>query len=113
MDKVPEHFKANQHSAQFVITCCLTILLGLFAIPGCFYAMDNQEVEGSYIAEYEFGTDRLEIKPDGTYTQEIKLKADRTVLRGGGRWKYDEITHRVDRALREHGRSSDSIPHPT
>lgn len=77
-------------------TYSLAVLLGLIAIPGCFYATDKQEVEGAYIAEYKFGTDRLELKPDGTYTQEITLKDEGIVLRGGGGWEYDEVTHRVD-----------------
>jgi hypothetical protein len=38
----------------------------------------------------------LELKSDGTYIQEIILKEEGTVLKGGGRWSYDEAAHRVN-----------------
>lgn len=63
---------------------------------GCLYAADKDELLGTYVAEYEFGTDKLELRSDGTYTQEITLKEGEKVIRGDGKWSYDRSRHYID-----------------
>ena len=78
----------------------LTIVLPLLAqtlfYAGCLYPNDRDELIGTYLAEYTFGTDKLELKSDGTYTQEINLKEERKVLRGDGRWTYNQSKNYID-----------------
>lgn len=78
----------------------LRIALALLALAllnaGCLYPTDRDELLGTYIAEYEFGTDTLELKSDGTYTQEITLKEGGKVIRGDGRWTYDQTRYYID-----------------
>jgi hypothetical protein len=57
---------------------------------GCLYPSDRDELLGTYVAEYEFGTDKLELKSDGPFTQEVTLKEEGNVIHGDGRWKYDK-----------------------
>ncbi|HSE58536.1 MAG TPA: hypothetical protein VLA99_07525 [Nitrospiraceae bacterium] len=71
--------------------------IGLVVLmPGCLLHPDPQEIPGTYVAEYEFGTDTLILKSDGTYTQEIKVKRRSEPLRVTGIWKYDQSTNRVN-----------------
>jgi len=76
------------------LICVLLILALLNA--GCLYPTDRDELIGIYVAEYTFGTDTLELKSDGTYTQEISLKEEGTVLHGDGKWTYDQVTKYID-----------------
>lgn len=65
-------------------------------ISGCLLHPDTEEIPGTYVAEYEFGTDSLILEPDGTYTQEIKVKRRSEPLRVTGIWKYDQSESRVN-----------------
>lgn len=71
------------------------LLIAALLHAGCLYPTDRNELLGTYIAEYEFGTDMLELKSDGTYVQTIALKEDGKVIRGDGTWTYDQAEHRI------------------
>jgi hypothetical protein len=60
------------------------------------YPTDRDELLGTYVAEYEFGIDKLELKSDGTYTQEVTLQEEGKTIRGDGRWTYDQARHYID-----------------
>lgn len=76
----------------------IAFVLLIVTLPntGCLYPTDRDELLGTYVAEYEFGTDMLELKSDGTYTQEIALKEEGKVIRSDGTWTYDQARHRID-----------------
>ena len=75
----------------------LVASIGLMAIvSGCVLHPDQEEIIGIYIAEYGFGTDSLTLKPDGSYTQEIKVKGRPELLRASGTWKYDQTKSRIN-----------------
>lgn len=78
------------------LTIAITLLAQTLFYAGCLYPNDRDELIGSYVAEYTFGTDKLELKSDGTYTQEITLKEERKVIRGDGRWTYDRTRQYID-----------------
>ncbi len=48
---------------QFVLSIGL-----VFLVSGCLLHPDPEEISGVYVAVYEFGTDTLSLKSDGTYT---------------------------------------------
>lgn len=75
---------------QMLLSIGLVVL-----ISGCLLHPDPEEIPGTYVAEYEFGTDRLAVKSDGTYTQEIKAKGRSEPLRTSGNWKYDQDEIRI------------------
>ena len=64
-------------------------------ISGCLLHPDPEEIPGEYIAEYDFGTDGLTLKPDGSYTQEIRVKVRQELLRASGTWRYDQSESRI------------------
>ena len=65
-------------------------------ISGCLLHPDSEEIPGTYVAEYGFGTDSLTLNSDGSYTQEIKVKGRSEPLRASGTWKYDKNESRVN-----------------
>ncbi|MBX3235017.1 MAG: hypothetical protein KF814_02595 [Nitrospiraceae bacterium] len=74
----------------------LVLSIGLVVpISGCLLHPDQEEIPGTYVAEYEFGTDSLVLKSDGTYAQEIKVKGRAEPLRVTGTWKYDQSESRI------------------
>jgi len=78
------------------LTIAITLLAQTLFYAGCLYPSDRDELFGTYVAEYEFGIDELKLKSDGTFTQEITLKEGGKVIRGDGRWTYDQARHYVD-----------------
>jgi hypothetical protein len=63
---------------------------------GCLLHPDPQEMPGTYVAEYNFGTDSLSLKSDGTCLQEIRVKGSLEVLQASGTWNYDQDESRID-----------------
>jgi hypothetical protein len=55
-----------------------------------------KEIPGTYRAEYDFGTDSLSLKSDGTCVQEIRVKGRSEVLRAFGTWIYNRGESRID-----------------
>lgn len=75
----------------------LVISIGLVVMTfGCLPHPDPKEIPGTYLAEYDFGTDSLRLESDGTYVQEIRVKGRSEVLRASGTWKYDQAESRID-----------------
>jgi hypothetical protein len=64
----------------------LALVAGLLVMTGCL-SVQQTELPGSYVAEYDFGTDTLTLKPDGTFMQDIDIhQGDR--ISSTGRWEY-------------------------
>ena len=63
---------------------------------GCLSHPDAKEIPGTYLAEYNFGTDSLRLESDGTYVQEIRVRRRPDELRASGTWKYDQGESRID-----------------
>ncbi len=63
---------------------------------GCLLHPDPKEIPGTYVAEFDFGTDTLKLESDGTYIQEIKVKGRSDVLRASGTWRYDQGESRIN-----------------
>ena len=69
--------------AVWVVIVFLT--LGLQACK----SLDRADLVGDYVAEYSFGTDRLKLRSDGTYLQEIVVRGDPEKALQSGKWEYD------------------------
>jgi hypothetical protein len=54
--------------------------------------LDRSDIVGMYVAEYPSGTERLELKPDGTFVQEVVLKEPQDTVTRAGTWTFDEAT---------------------
>jgi hypothetical protein len=63
---------------------------------GCLVHPDPKEIPGTYVAEYEFGTDSITLNSDGTYTQEIRVKGRSEALGALGVWKYEQTESRIN-----------------
>jgi len=61
----------------------------------------ENDLYGAYIAKYSFGTEKLILKPNGEYIQEVSLKDETKTLIHKGNWWYDVEFNRVslDNAL--------------
>ncbi|MBW8042301.1 MAG: hypothetical protein FVQ85_20195 [Planctomycetes bacterium] len=71
-----------------VVTCLLLFLLFLSFTPSCRIVKDQSRLSGTYVADYEFAKEKLTIKSDGTFIQEVTLKASSKVDIAKGTWTY-------------------------
>ena len=71
------------------ITVRLTfiVVLGLMLI-GCSMTVPTEEVYGTYVATYPFGTDKITLNRDGTFVQRVEVKDEQPVT-VQGRWEFD------------------------
>ncbi len=53
------------------------------------------ELPGTYVADYDVAKEKLTLNKDGTYIQEVTLKANSKVDVSRGRWSYDKETQYV------------------
>jgi hypothetical protein len=52
----------------------------------------RSDVVGTYVAKYPSGTERLELKRDGTFVQEVVLKVPQDTVTRSGTWTFNEAT---------------------
>ena len=71
------------------------LLILLVLMPACMQVKEK-ELYGAYIAKYSFGTEKLTLKPNGEYIQEIFLKGEIKTLIHKGKWWYDAEFNRVN-----------------
>ena len=64
------------------------LLILLVIMPAC-TQVKEKDLYGTYIAKYSFGTEKLILKPNGEYIQEISLKGETKTLIHKGNWSYD------------------------
>jgi hypothetical protein len=59
----------------------------LFMI-GCSFKLSTEEVYGTYVAKYPFGTDVLKLNRDGSFVQTIDIESEPTQT-AKGQWSFD------------------------
>lgn len=64
----------------------LVLVLGV--LPAC-VAIDQDDLHGTYVAEYAFGSEKLALSEDGTYFQEVTVNRDGRTITQQGRWRYN------------------------
>ncbi len=73
-----------------LLSVCIGLLLTLSLI-GC--KPKNQfELYGTYVADYDVAKEKLTLNKDGTFVQEVTLKATSKVDVAKGTWTYDPKT---------------------
>ena len=82
---------------KWVIGVCSTVgvffllllaFLFLSFTPLIFVVRNQSKLYGTYLADYEFATEKVTINKDGTFVQEVTLKATSKVDTAKGTWKY-------------------------
>lgn len=61
----------------------------MWLLYGCSKPEHAANLVGTYSADYQVATERLTLSSDGTFTQEITLKATSKIDIVTGRWSYD------------------------
>lgn len=67
----------------------------LLTLSGCDTRPPESELPGTYLADHSIASQRLIIRQDGTYTQEITFKATSKVDTASGAWTYDSQDGRM------------------
>lgn len=65
-------------------------------VSGCSMRVQESEVYGVYLAEYENGRQKLTLENGGKYVQEITPKGTDRPTSNSGPWKYDHSSNRVE-----------------
>jgi hypothetical protein len=65
--------------------CSVISLLGV--LSGCGMHISISDLPGTYVADFGFATDTLTIKPNGSYTQTVKIKAGVKTANANGNWR--------------------------
>lgn len=77
-----------------ILVGVLSILASL--ISGCSNRVQESELYGIYLAEYESGAEKLTLQKDGKYVQEVLLKGTEKPTINSGMWRYDPTRNRVE-----------------
>ena len=58
--------------------------------------VDLSELYGTYLAEYSFGTEKIMLRENGDYVQEVTIISLNKTITHSGEWSYDPDTERVN-----------------
>ena len=64
-------------------------------LVGCSMTVPRDEVYGTYVASYPFGTDAMTLKRDGTFVQHIAVEQEQP-LTISGKWEFDDNQSRAN-----------------
>lgn len=79
----------------------VVILALLFVLAYC-GRFNSSELQGQYVAEYPFGSDRIYLKKDGMYSQQVWFTDDSVAYKTSGEWKFDSTDNylTIENAIR-------------
>ena len=69
------------------VVCSLALLI---VFSACHKKASETDVPGTYLADYGFAKETLELTPDQNFTQEIKLTSSGRVAAAHGTWRFDK-----------------------
>ena len=73
----------------------LLILIAASVITlGCSLRVPIEEMYGTYIASYPFGTDTITLNRNGTFVQRVAVNQEQPVI-VRGTWDFDAKVHRI------------------
>lgn len=58
--------------------------------------VQEQDLYGTYLAQYEFGSEKLILHPNGEYEQNIEIKLTSESFQKLGKWKYNPEQNDVE-----------------
>ncbi len=70
---------------------CIFVLLSLFFLSSC-RPVKQDNIYGTYIAEYNIAEERLTLNNDGTFIQKVMIKSSSEVSIATGTWTYNRET---------------------
>lgn len=59
------------------------------AVAACSPAISPSDLRGSYLANYVFGSETIEIREDGSFTQRFDFRSSPLERPNVGRWRFD------------------------
>ena len=80
--------------AGIVIVVMLSIVGAL--VSGCSIRVQESDLYGEYVAEYQNGMQKLTLEKGGRYVQEVTLKESNKPMINSGAWKYHRPSNEVD-----------------
>lgn len=76
------------------IIAVISVLSAL--ISGCSIRVEESELYGVYVAEYENGMQKLTLEKGGKFVQEVTLKGSDKPAINSGVWRYHRPSNEVD-----------------
>ena len=70
----------------FPLVC---LLLALLLQHGCWRELHETDLQGTWVAEYPFGTVTLVLQPGGRYVEEVRIKDPERIIQHSGDWRYE------------------------
>lgn len=55
----------------------------------------KSEIKGVYVANYSFGVEKINLKADGIYFQQMTVNGDQKTYEKSGAWKFDPETNYI------------------
>jgi len=62
----------------------------------CFRTPDFHDIAGNYVAHYSYGTEELDLRPDGIFVQKVYISSSQRQLETTGKWTFDRRRLRVE-----------------
>ena len=72
------------------------LVLPLFLTMSCGQVKKESLLYGHYIAEYKYATEKVQLKKDGTFVQEISLKSRLSPVKAEGKWRFFSKTGYIE-----------------
>lgn len=90
MDRTESVFRVlcQLTSAKFNMLRIFLFIPVVMIIFGCTTRVERDEIIGAYQSDLPFGTEILELKPDGRYTQILTIRGENKNVSHSGAWKY-------------------------
>ena len=83
------------HSARNTIVKCW-LGLSLFGIlSGCGKPVAQSDLVGTYVADYTAAKEKLTLRSDGEFTQQVTLKSSSKMLEINGTWTFNAADKRI------------------
>ncbi len=77
------------------LICQASLLLTMVALLNGCNNLKEEDLYGTYVAKYPFGTEILTLKARGEYTQEADIIVDAKIITHKGHWRFNAPTQNV------------------
>jgi hypothetical protein len=73
---------------------CLVLIFFAVGVVGCAKKVALEDVYGTYLASYPFGTETLTLQRDGNFLQTVSI-GNKPDVSAKGTWRYDATDSRI------------------
>jgi hypothetical protein len=74
----------------------LAALFALVLVTACSGGLRDPELYGTYVATYANGTQKLTLRQDGTFVQEVRMDGIDSAVINSGTWQHSHPSNRPD-----------------